>query len=157
MSEVKNRRENLYINEVPPEVLTEEATVDAALDAVSDAGYLTAETAATAGFVKNTDYATSDTAGVIKFNNTVGTTVNSSGVLTGITRSDSQYAAGSNGMFICKGTLENVIQSLVKRELIALLGGVDADVAGTTLTNWFATRTADGWDIAAAKDTPTPP
>lgn len=142
--EIKNRRENILINAIPPEILTEEAAVDAALEAVSDEGY-----------VKNTDYATADMGGVIKYNNTVGTTVNSSGVLTGITRSDAQYASGGNGMLICKGTLENIIAALVKRELIALLGGADADVTGTTLTSWFAEKTADGWTVAAAKSTPT--
>lgn len=156
MSEVKNRREDLFINEVPPEILTEEAAVDAALDAVADVGYLTDETAAAAGYVKNTDYATADVGGVIKFSQQFGTTVNSSGVLTGITRSEPQYTSGSNGLFVCKGTLENIIAALVKRELIALLGGVDGDETGTLLTGWFAERTADGWNVAAAKSTPTP-
>lgn len=140
--EIKNKREDLYASELPPKILSED-DVDDILD---DGGYVT-----------NTDYATSDTGGVIKYNNTIGTTVNSSGVLTGITRTEPQYISGGNGTFICKGTLENIIGGLVKRELIALLGGVDADVVGTTLTNWFATRTEDGWSIVAAKDTPTPP
>lgn len=105
----------------------------------------------TAGYVKNTDYATSDTAGVIKYNNTTGTTVNSSGVLTGITRTDAQYISGGNGTFICKGTLENIIARIVQRELITALGGVDADASGTTLTAWKATKGDDGWTISATK------
>ena len=141
MSEVKNRRENLYINEVPPEVLTEEA----ALDAVADAG-----------FVKNTDYAAGDTGGVVKVSASTGTAVSSAGILLGSVRTAVQYSSGAGTTMICKGTLENVIQALVKRELIALLGGVDADVTGTMLSSWFAERTADGWNIAAAKSTPTP-
>lgn len=136
--EIKNKREDLYASELPPKILSE--------DDISDAG-----------FVKNTDYATADTGGVIKYNNTVGTTVNSSGVLTGITRTEAQYNSGGNGMFLCKGTLENIIAGLVKRELIALLGGVDADETGTVLSDWFATKTADGWDVAAAKSIPPTP
>lgn len=89
--QIKNRREDLYIKGVPP--------------VIPD------------GIVTNTDYATADTAGVIKYNNTIGTTVNSSGVLTGITRTEAQYASGSNGMFICKGTLENIFAGLIQKYL----------------------------------------
>lgn len=103
------------------------------------------------GFVTNTDYATADVAGVVKYNNTVGTTVNSSGVLTGITRTEAQYNSGGNGMIICKGTLENIIANIVKRELIAALGGTDSDPAATTLTAWKATKGADGWTITSTK------
>ena len=156
MSEVKNRRENLYINEVPPEVLTEEAAVDAALDAVSNAGYLTAETAATAGFVKNDDYASSDTGGVVKVSANFGSGISQSGIIYGAARTEAQYIAANNTLLISKGTLENIIQNLVKRELIALLGGLDTDAVGTQLSLWFADKTADGWNIAAAKSTPTP-
>lgn len=155
--EIKNRRENILINSIPPEILTAEQAADAALEAVADAGYLTEETAATAGFVKNTDYATGDVAGVIKYNNTTGTTVNSSGVLTGITRTEAQYNSGGNGTIICKGTLENIIATLVKRELIALLGGIDDMPAGSTLTAWKAERTADGWTVSSTMTIPPTP
>ena len=131
--QILNRRENIYTDGLPPEI----ASVDT--------------------LVTNTDFATADKGGVIKYNTTIGTTVNSSGVLTGITRTEAQYNAGGNGMFICKGTLENIIATLVKRELIALLGGEDTDVEGTELSGWFATKTADGWNVGAVKDTPTPP
>ena len=129
--QILNRRENIYADGLPPEI----ASVDT--------------------LVTNTDFATADKGGVIKYNNTVGTTVNSSGILTGITRTEAQYNSGGNGMFICKGTLENIIASLVKRELIAMLGGLDTDETGTLLTGWFAVKTADGWNVAAAKGTPT--
>lgn len=142
MSEVKNRRENLFVNEIPPEVLS----ADDVDDILDDGGY-----------VKNTDYAGSDTAGVIKFAQNFGTTVNASGVLTGITRSDAQYAAGSNGMFLCKGTLENIIAGLVKRELIKLLGGIDNMPVGSTLTAWKAEQTADGWAVSSTMTIPPTP
>lgn len=156
MSEVKNRRENLYVNEIPPEVLTADDVEDVALDAVSDAGYLTEETAATAGFVKNTDYAAANKGGVIKTSVNYGSAITASGGLMGISKTLEDYGSADNRMIISRGTLENVIQALVKRELIALLGGVDADVTGTLLSSWFAERTADGWNISAAKSTPTP-
>lgn len=139
MSEVKNRRENLFINEVPPEVLS----ADDVEDAVEDAG-----------FVKNTDYASTNTAGVIKTSASYGTGISAGGAFYGSTRSLNQYNSGADATLICKGTLENVIAALVKRELIALLGGADTDVAGTTLKDWFAQRTADGWDVVAVKDVP---
>lgn len=103
------------------------------------------------GFVTNTDYASNDVAGVIKTASSFGTTVNSSGVLTGISRSESNYMSGSNGLIISKGTLEAVISTLVQRELIAALGGTDSDPQGTTITAWKATKGADGWTITATK------
>lgn len=103
------------------------------------------------GYVKNTDYAGSDVAGVIKYNNTTGTTVNSSGVLTGITRTEAQYNSGGNGTIICKGTLENIIAGMVQREIVKALGGTDADASGTTLTAWKATKGDDGWTISSTK------
>lgn len=60
-------------------------------------------------YVKFTDIATSSKAGVIKFGNSYGTTVLSSGVLGGVTRTYDQYTSGSDYMLIGKGTLENVI------------------------------------------------
>lgn len=154
MAEIKNRRENILINAIPPEILTADQAADAALEAVADAGYLTAETAATEGFVKNTDYATSDTGGVVKVSVNFGSGMSQSGILYGAARSEVQYNAANNTLLISKGTLENVIQTLVKRELITLLGGLDTDADGTQLSSWFADKTADGWNIAAAKSTP---
>lgn len=154
--EIKNRRENILINSIPPEILTADQAADAALEAVADAGYLTAETAATAGFVKNTDYATSSKGGVVKTSANYGSAITASGGMMGVSKSLEDYATADNRLIISRGTLENIIQTLVKRELIALLGGVDTDVTGTLLSSWFAEKTADGWNITAAKSTPTP-
>ena len=155
--EIKNRRENILINSIPPEILTAEQAADAALDAVADAGYLTDETAATAGYVKNTDYATNSIGGVFKTSSSYATATSAGGNLYGVNKTLAQYNAAEDRMFICRGTLENIIASLVKRELIALLGGLDTDGTGTTLTSWLATKTEDGWSVASAKSTPTPP
>ena len=60
-------------------------------------------------YVKNTDYATNSVGGVFKTNAGQGTSVNSSGVLIGQTRTYAQYGSDANTMFMSKGTLENVI------------------------------------------------
>ena len=106
------------------------------------------------GFVKNTDYASSDVAGVVKYNNTVGTTVNSSGVLTGITRHDAQYASGSNGMFICKGTLENIKSGLTASALGAIADSAGTAATGTKWTGLTLTKTATGYEISFTTVTP---
>lgn len=60
------------------------------------------------GYVKNTDYASSNTGGVIKTASSKATSV-SSGVLQADTKTYSDYTSGGNDMFIGKGTLENVL------------------------------------------------
>ncbi len=60
------------------------------------------------GYVKNTDYASSSTGGVIKTASSKATNV-SSGVLQADTKTYSDYTSGGNDMFIGKGTLENVL------------------------------------------------
>ena len=60
-------------------------------------------------YVKNTDYATSSKGGVIKVNSPQGTAVYSSGVMYALTRDYNTYINDSNGLFVSKGTLENVI------------------------------------------------
>ena len=57
-------------------------------------------------YVKNTDYATSSTGGVIRTGNQL---TNSNGVPFVNTISYSTYESATNGTFIGKGTLENVI------------------------------------------------
>lgn len=104
----------------------------------------------TAGFVKNTDYATSTTGGVVKISANYASALTASGGLMSANKTLEQYSSSDNRMFVSKGTLENVIQTLVKRELITLLGGLDADASGTTLTGWTATK-GDDWTISATK------
>lgn len=60
-------------------------------------------------YVTNTDYATSQVGGVIKVGSSAGTTKLTSGVLGAITKTYQEYTDGGNGMFIGKGTLENVL------------------------------------------------
>lgn len=60
-------------------------------------------------YVKNTDYATGNTAGVVKTDTTLGSQTSSNGTLRANPRTYEQYQAGSEYTFIGKGTLENVI------------------------------------------------
>ena len=64
-------------------------------------------------YVKNTDYATSSTGGVIKINSPQGTAIYSSGIMYAVTRTYANYQNDSNGLFIGKGTLENVLNARI--------------------------------------------
>lgn len=120
--QIKNRREDIYINEVPPEILTE--------------AKLSAD-----GFVKNTDYATSSTAGVVRGQVPNGIQISNAGFITAATRSLEQYENGATSLIIGKGTLENVIASLIIKAFIA-----EADPTG---------EAADGtkWNFSLYKQT----
>ena len=101
--QIKNRREDLYINEVPPEIL-DETTLSAD------------------GFVKNTDYASSTTAGVIKIAPSSGTTITSGGTIQGSVRTVEQYVSAATSLIISKGTLENVLVEILAQTLATYLG-----------------------------------
>lgn len=60
-------------------------------------------------YVKNTNYATSQTAGVIKSQSSFNFGVNESGIPYAENRTYAQYQTQNNTSFIGKGTLENVI------------------------------------------------
>ena len=59
-------------------------------------------------YVKNTDYASANTGGVIK-GNVSGFLVSTNGTPSGDTRTFENYSSAGNALFISKGTLENVI------------------------------------------------
>lgn len=60
-------------------------------------------------YVKNTDYATSATAGVIKTGSSYGTSMTSSGNLRAVVKTYQEYSSAGDYMFVGKRTLENVI------------------------------------------------
>ena len=60
-------------------------------------------------YVKNTDYASSSTGGVIKTVENNGFAVSSAGNLYAVTRTFSTYSSDGDALAISKGTLENVI------------------------------------------------
>ena len=71
------------------------------------------------GKVSPTDYAQTNKGGTVKISSTYGTTQDS-GILYALTKTYEQYNSGANGMFIGKGTLENVItgKGLVSNTII---------------------------------------
>lgn len=64
------------------------------------------------------DYATNTKAGVFRTSNEYGTSVSAAGLLSAATRTVATYNRASEGLFISKGTLENVLESLICRKLI---------------------------------------
>lgn len=99
------------------------------------------------GYVTNTDYASSSTAGVLKISTTYGVNTASSGNLTASARTSEQYASAPGTLLIGKGTLENA-----KADIVASAIGMiaDADGTATTGTTWTGlvlTKTANGYEI----------
>ena len=68
-------------------------------------------------YVKNTNYATSTTAGVIKTNPTYGVQTDSTGRLLGSIQSLDQYSSFTNNGLISKGTLENIKNDYIRRAI----------------------------------------
>ncbi len=69
-----------------------------------------------ADYVKNTDYATSTTAGVIKISSSYGLdSTKQNGILAPATYTLSNYSTKAAQVFIGKGTLENIKDDYVKR------------------------------------------
>jgi hypothetical protein len=68
------------------------------------------------GYVKNTDYATSSTAGVFKtYSGLYATAMTSAGCLYCLPKSLDSYKNDNSNMFIARGTLENIKNDYVKR------------------------------------------
>ena len=106
----------------------------------------------TLGFVKNTDYAAYDSAGVIKIAPSSGSSVTSGGTLVGSVRTTEQYSAGTGTLIICKGTLENVKADITARALVDVAA---AQFAEPTTGNYTVKLAYDGtnWDVIISKDT----
>lgn len=78
-----------------------------------------------ADYVKNTDYATSTTGGVVKISYESGVNRSASGYITARALTNAQYESSGNGLFISKGTLENVIagKQLVNKTYVDTIVG----------------------------------
>ena len=72
-----------------------------------------------ASYVKNTDYAGWDKAGIIKASENLGTMVNDAGYLQAVTTLLQAYNAATNFLFVGKGTLENIKDDYIKRGITA--------------------------------------
>ena len=94
-------------------------------------------------YVKNTDYASNNTGGVVKTNTNYGTSVDSNGSLRGTTKTYAEYDSMHNLGLISKVTLENVIEgkglvsntdyaTFSKPGLIKPSSGVGTDIVSST-------------------------
>ena len=99
-----------------PEYQVNETPLTAAQLAALNSG-ITAD--AVASFVKNTDYATADEAGVIKISSAFATVLNTTGVLRANALSLTGYNNSSVSTFVSKGTLENIKYDIVKQGITA--------------------------------------
>lgn len=149
--QVVNDRQNIYTDKIPPVIMSLEALLSAGVvnkTALDD--YLVEN-----GYVKNTDYATGSTAGVIIASNSYGLSVTSGGSLVGATRTLVQYDANSGNMIISKGTLENVKLTLVLQVLSALADTAAPEaVDGTVVSGLYTTRVNGEWVWAFGTVTP---
>lgn len=87
----------------------ENRVIKSALDGKADVDDIPSLT----DYVKNTDYATTSNAGIVKMASAYGTNAYSDGSLSATTKTYQQYSSGSNGLFIGKGTLENVLANRI--------------------------------------------
>ena len=69
-------------------------------------------------YVTNTDYADSNTGGVIKTSSSYyGLDMSSTGYLKGVTKTYSEYSSARSDCIISKGTLDNVIAQAITTAL----------------------------------------
>lgn len=132
-----NRRQPILINAIDPEILTE--------------AKLTAD-----GYVKNTDYATSSTGGVIRTSAGNGSQMGSGGILVPSVRTAEQYESASPNTFIGKGTLENVKDKITSGGLATFADSLAPDAAvGTVFTDLTLVKGSDGaWTVTFLTITP---
>lgn len=106
--QIKNRREDLYINNIPPEIPD--------------------------NLVTATSFASATKGGVIKVSTSQGINVSASGHLIGYERSLENYNANTGNMIISKSTLENVLMDVLKKVLINSITLWNTYEAGTVFT-----------------------
>lgn len=102
-------------------------------------------------YVKFTDYAGQDTAGVIKTSSGLGMAISATGYPLAVTATKSEYDSANTTYFIGKGTLENIKDDYVKRGLTenSLTFTEEEQTAARTLINAvgpsdYATSTEGG-------------
>ena len=83
--EILNRRQNIYAENIPPEITD------------------------TSGFIEATDYATGTTGGTIKVDGTYQVELTSGGKIKAKEVAAADYASANDASFISKGTLDNLI------------------------------------------------
>ena len=93
------------IADVPEAIKDLAEATDTALESKAD----TSDIPSLTDYVKNTDYATNSTGGVIKVDGGYALQVSPTGAIRGLSRTVAQYGNLDNAGIICKGTLENVL------------------------------------------------
>lgn len=83
--QILNRREAIYAEEIPPEIVD------------------------TSGFIEATDYATDTTGGTVKVDDDYGVELTTAGFLRGTVETADDYAEASNNLLVSKGTLDAVL------------------------------------------------
>lgn len=88
-----------------------------ALDTKQDKGdyALKEEIPSLEGYVKNTDFAKSGSAGIINVAGSYGTTASASGYLRAVPKNLAEYNKSQDYLFVAKGTLENIKDDYIKR------------------------------------------
>ena len=99
---------------------TTKEELNKALEGKQDAGNyaLTNDIPDISNLVSNTDYGTSNKAGIFKVSTNYGTSVTNDGVLIGSSKTADTYKNTNNLALVTKGTLENVKENYVKEGLV---------------------------------------
>ena len=97
------------IADVPEAIKDLAEATDTALESKAD----TSDIPSLTDYVKNTDYATTSTGGVVKVSASLGTSMRATGVIQSSVRTYAEYTSSENTTFISKGTLENVLNARI--------------------------------------------
>ena len=106
----------------------------------------------TLGFVKNTDYATTTTGGVIKGANTYAFSISSSGYPSAITQAGTAYDSMNVNAFVSKGTIDNFKEKIVSKGVVGI---AEEQITTPTAGTYTVKLTYDGtnWGVTIVKDT----
>lgn len=150
-NQVKNKREELRVNELPTEVLGENEVTEIAKavadDEIEDA---------LANYVKKTDYAADGVAGVIKAKASLATQCSPSGNFGGIVQTYDEFTSESTNSIalVSKGTLINFINREVVDGLAYKL--LHTYPVGSTVTDIVFTRTGENaYSVSGTVTEPT--
>lgn len=118
--EILNRRQNIYAEDIPPEIVD------------------------TTGFIKATSYATGTTGGTVKVDSTYAIELTSGGKLKAKEIASEDYSAANDGAFVSKATLDNVIATLPSGGMTPTLIYHDTVSVSSTPTDLIVL--SDGWN-----------
>lgn len=82
--------------------------VGVAPDQVDSTGRIKGPDIDLSAYVKKTDYATEDAAGVVKVDDAKGTATDTNGILSGVKVTKAAYTSADDSLVVSKGTIENL-------------------------------------------------